>query len=120
MTVPLHFTGEEECDGLKIDGGLISHIMNELDVVCLPADLPEYIEVSIAKMRQGDTITLAELNMPEGVESQIVISGGDEHQAVVHLGAPQAAEAVEVEDVAAAPAEGAEEAAAEEGDSTEE
>ena len=120
MTVPLHFTGEEECDGLKIDGGLVSHIMNELDVVCLPADLPEYIEVSIADMRQGDTITLADLEMPEGVESQIVISGGDEHQAVVHIGAPQVAEVVDDEapEASEVPAAG-EEAANEEGDSTE-
>ena len=111
MTVPLHFTGEEECDGLKLDGGIVAHIMNELDVVCLPADLPEYIEVSIASMRQGDTQTLADLNLPEGVESQILISGGDEHQAVVHIGAPQAAVEVEADEVAT------EEATAEEGDS---
>lgn len=115
MTIPLHFTGEEECDGIKLDGGLVSHIMNDLDVVCLPADLPEYIEVSIADMRLGDTQTLADLKLPEGVESQIVISGGDEHQAVVHIGAPQAAAAVEIDDEAPA-----EEADADEGESTEE
>jgi len=85
MQIPLHFTGEEECDGIKIDGGIVSHIMSDIEVVCLPADLPEYIEVSIAKLRKGDTLTLADLDMPEGVESQIVVSGGDEQQPVVHI-----------------------------------
>lgn len=118
MTIPLHFTGEEECDGIKLDGGIVSHIMNELDVVCLPADLPEYVEVSIADMRLGDTLTLADLSLPEGVESQITISGGDEHQAVVHMGAPQAAAEVEIDD--GAPEAPTEEADSDEGESTEE
>lgn len=116
MTIPLHFIGEEECDGIKLDGGLVSHIMNELDVVCLPADLPEYIEVSIADMRQGDTVILSDLNLPEGVESQILISGGDENQAVVHISAPQAAAEID-EDAPEAPAE---EAASDEGESSDE
>lgn len=110
MTVPLHFVGEEECEGVKMDGGVVFHIMNELDIVCLPADLPEAIEVDISKLHLGDTITLGELQLPEGVEAQILVSGGDEHQAVVQVAAPKAAavEEEEVEDAEAAGEEGAE------------
>jgi large subunit ribosomal protein L25 len=93
MTVPLHFTGEEECEGVSVDGGIISRIMNDLDIVCLPADLPEYIAVDISGLRLGDSVTLAEVILPEGVESQILNADGDETQAVLHIAAPQ----VEVE-----------------------
>ncbi len=117
MTVPVHFTGEEECDGIKLDGGIVSHILNDIDVVCLPADLPEYIEVSIAAMRLGDTLTLADLNLPEGVESQIVVSGGDEHQAVVHVSAAKGGPTADADDAAAE--EAAAPAAEEEGSSEE-
>jgi len=93
MTVPLHFTGEEECEGVTIDGGIVSRIMNDLDIVCLPADLPEYIAVDISGLHMGDSIALGEVVLPEGVESQILNADGDAEQMVVHIAAPQ----VEVE-----------------------
>ncbi len=117
MTVPLHFTGEEECEGLSIDGGIISRIMNDLDIVCLPADLPEYIAIDISTMRLGDSISLGEIVLPEGVESQILNSDGDAEQMVVHIAAPQA-EAEPVEEDAVEGVEG-EEGAAEDGASEE-
>lgn len=93
MTIPFHFTGEEECEGVTMDGGIVSRIMNDLDIVCLPADLPEYIAVDISGLRMGESITLGEVVLPEGVESQILNADGDAEQMVVHIAAPQ----VEVE-----------------------
>jgi large subunit ribosomal protein L25 len=102
MTVPLHFTGEEECDGIKLDGGIVSHIINDLDIVCLPADLPEYISVDISSLRIGESITLGEVVLPEGVESQILNADGDAEQMVVHIAAPQVEVEPEEEEVVAA------------------
>ena len=103
MTVPLHFTGEEECEGVTMDGGIVSRIMNDLDIVCLPADLPEYIAVDISGLRMGESIALGEVVLPEGVESQILNADGDAEQMVVHIAAPQAeVEIVDDEDVVAA------------------
>ena len=110
MTVPMHFIGEEECDGIKLDGGIVSHIMNDLDIVCLPADLPEYIAVDISGLRMGDSISLGEVVLPEGVESQILNAEGDASQMVVHIAAPQA-EVEPVEEDAVEAEDGAEEGA---------
>ena len=88
MTIPFHFTGEEECEGVSVDEGVISRIMNDLDIVCLPADLPEYIEVDVSKLRMGDSISLGDIQLPEGVESQILNADGDPDQAVVQVSAP--------------------------------
>ena len=88
MTVPFHFIGEEECEGVTVDEGVISRIMNDLDIVCLPADLPEFIEIDISQLRLGDSVTLGEVTLPEGVESQILIAEGDPDQAVVQISAP--------------------------------
>jgi len=120
MTVPLHFTGEEECEGLSIDGGIASHIMNDLDIVCLPADLPEYIVVDISALRLGDSISLGQIVLPEGVESQILNADGDADQLVVNIAAPQVEvepeeDDVEAGEVAVIGEEGAEDAASEEG-----
>ena len=97
MTVPLHFVGEEECEGVKVDGGIVSHLMNDLDIVCLPADLPEYIEVDVTALHLGDSISLGEIKLPEGVESQLLNAGGDPAQLVVSISAPQVEVEVEEE-----------------------
>ena len=111
MTIPLHFTGEEECEGITIDGGIASHIMNDLDIVCLPADLPEYIAVDISSLRLGDSISLSDVVLPEGVESQILNADGDASQLVVHIAAPQVEVEPEDEEEVVEGEEGAEEGA---------
>ena len=50
MSVPIHFINEDKCIGVKLGGGLISHILNELEIICLPQDLPEFIEVDLEKL----------------------------------------------------------------------
>ena len=78
MRVPLHFINEEKCHGVKMQGGLIAHAMTELEVHCLPKDLPEYIEVDMLELNVGDTVHISDLTLPEGVES-VALSHGEDH-----------------------------------------
>lgn len=68
MNVPLHFIGEEDAPGVKQDNGIVSHLESSVEISCLPADLPEYIEVNVANLELGSTIHLSELKLPKGVE----------------------------------------------------
>ncbi len=83
MHVPLHFLNEEICVGVKRDGGTVTHLMTELDIICLPADLPEYIEIDVAQMEIGDALHLSDLVLPAGVESAALVSGGDPSASIV-------------------------------------
>ena len=67
MKVPLHFVNAESCPGAK-EGGVVNHVMNDLDIQCLPDDLPEFVEVDLAQLELGDSIHVAELTLPQGVE----------------------------------------------------
>lgn len=89
MRVPLHFINEAKCIGVKQSGAVISHIMTEIEVVCLPKALPEYIEVDLAEVDVGDTIHLDDLKLPEGVESYATAHGGDISAPVVSVHMPR-------------------------------
>ncbi len=69
MEVPLHFVNAEVSPGVKEQGGVVSHIMNELEVTCFPDDLPEYIEVDLSKLSVGHSLHLEDLTLPKGVEA---------------------------------------------------
>lgn len=69
IRVPLHFLNAEIAPGVKTGGGKISHVMTELDVTCLPADLPAFIEVDLAHLQLGHSIHVSDLKMPKGVEA---------------------------------------------------
>ena len=96
MKVPLHFTGVEESPAVKLSSALVSHIMNEIDVRCLPADLPEFIAVDLSQITVGHSIHVRDLAMPKGVE---VMLKGKENPAVVTAQIPRVVE--EVVDAAA-------------------
>jgi len=102
MRVPLHFVNEDKCIGVKQSGGVISHLMTELEIVCLPKDLPEYIEVQMEMLDIGDTVHLSDLAIPEGVEMASLLHGGDASQTVVSVHKPKAVveEVEEIEEVA--------------------
>ena len=68
MTVPLHFIGGDMAPGIKEQSGLFSHLMTEVEVICLPADLPGYIEVDVSSLHIGEPLHLSSLEPPEGVE----------------------------------------------------
>ena len=84
MHVPLHFINEEDCPGRKA-GGVVNHLMVDLEISCLPKDLPEYIEVDMASMDIGDSLHLSELKIPEGVSVVAFAQDPEYDQAVVSL-----------------------------------
>jgi large subunit ribosomal protein L25 len=67
MKVPLHFVNAEVSPAVKLGGALVSHVVNEVDVACLPKDLPEFIEVDLSHLESGKAIHLSELKLPAGV-----------------------------------------------------
>ena len=66
--VPLHFVNEEIAPGVKLNNGLVNHVMTEIDVQCLANDLPAFIEVDLAALKVGESIHLGELKLPKGVK----------------------------------------------------
>ena len=108
MKVPLHFLNAETCPGVKESGGIVSHVMNDLNVACLPADLPEFIEVDLITLALGHSIHVSDLKLPKGVEVAGHGHVGDAVVATVQI--PRGA--VEAEAEAAAAAEAAATAAA--------
>jgi large subunit ribosomal protein L25 len=67
--VPLHFTNEDKCVGVKIGGGSILKTLNEIEVSCLPKDLPEFIEVNMLEVEVGSNVHLSDIALPAGVTS---------------------------------------------------
>ncbi len=81
MKVPLHFINAEISPGVKTSGGIVSHILTEVDVSCLPADLPEFISVDLAELTAGHTLHLSDLSLPKGVEI-VALTKGDNSSVV--------------------------------------
>jgi large subunit ribosomal protein L25 len=77
MKVPLHFVNAEIAPGVKGAGGLVSHVMNEVEISCLPKDLPEFIEVDLKDLQAGHSVHVSGLKLPAGVES-VALSKGDD------------------------------------------
>lgn len=69
MKVPLHFVNAEKSPGVKEQGGVASHVLNELDITCFPGDLPEFIEVDLGSLSVGNSIHIRDLILPNGVET---------------------------------------------------
>lgn len=82
--VPLHFLNQETSVGVKQQGGEVSHILAEVEVSCLPKDLPEFIEVDMAKVEVGQIVHLADLKLPKGVELVALAHGNDLAVANIH------------------------------------
>ncbi|MET0379337.1 MAG: 50S ribosomal protein L25/general stress protein Ctc [Spongiibacteraceae bacterium] len=89
LRVPLHFLNAEKCVGVRLGGGTISHAISELEVRCLPKDLPEFIEVDLAELAVGQIIHISELTLPAGVESVQLAHGADHDLPVVTVMAPR-------------------------------
>src|SRR5882672_3768837 len=68
MKVPLHFANAEKSPGVKEQGGIVSHVLNELNITCLPDDLPEFIEVDLSSLTVGHSVHVRDLALPKGVE----------------------------------------------------
>ncbi len=88
MSVPVHFVGEASAPGVKIDGGIVSHLLTEVEITCLPADLPEFLEVDVSALGLGESIHLSGMKLPQGVELLHEATGDADHS-VVSILAPK-------------------------------
>lgn len=89
MTVPLHFMNQETAPGVKTDGGTVSHLMNELEITCLPSDLPQYIEVDIGELNLNESVHISQIPLPNGVELATPIQDEAHDSAVVTILMPK-------------------------------
>jgi large subunit ribosomal protein L25 len=103
MKVPLHFKGEEESEAVKLEHNLVSHVTTELEVNCLPAELPEFIEVDLSGLKKNGTVTLKDIKLPRGVKW---VSHGKQNVVLASATSPviEEEDAPKVEEAAAAPA----------------
>ncbi|TAL68397.1 MAG: 50S ribosomal protein L25/general stress protein Ctc [Burkholderiaceae bacterium] len=109
MKVPLHYTGAEESDAVKVEHCVVNHVISELEVSCLPADLPEFIAVNLSGLKKGMSLHVNDIDLPKGVT---VVTHGKENPVLVSVvlvasveeAAPEAAAPAASTDAAAAPA----------------
>jgi large subunit ribosomal protein L25 len=111
MKVPLHFVNAEVSPAVKVSGAIVSHVMTELDVNCLPKDLPEFIEVDLSELDTGHSLHVSALKLPDGVT---IVSTGKLDPVVATAVVPKAI--VEAEGAEGAAAEGAAAAAPADGE----
>ncbi|MDX1563090.1 MAG: 50S ribosomal protein L25/general stress protein Ctc [Gammaproteobacteria bacterium] len=104
LTVPIHFIGEAVAPGAKIQGGVVEHILTDVEITCLPANLPEFLELDVSNMELNDILHLSDIKFPEGVTSTQLEHGQD--SAVVAINPPRREE--EDEEPIGDEAEGAE------------
>ena len=110
MKVPLHYSGEEESQAVKLDHCLVNHVVTELDISCLPADLPEFISVDLSGLKKGTSLHVKDVALPKGV---LAVTRGKENPVLVSVvtSAAEASEAAVVDPAATAAAPAAAKAA---------
>ncbi len=102
MKVPLHFTGVESSPAVKVDQCLVNHVINELEISCLPADLPEFISVDLSQLKKGVSLHLSNITLPKGV---VAVTRGKTDPVIVSVvSVAEEAEAKAPAAAAAAPA----------------
>ena len=111
MNVPIHYLNAEEAVGVKQGGGSVSQLVNDVEVSCLPRDLPEYFEVDIAELGLNEMLHLSDIKLPEGVEIPELAQGPEHDHAIVSIQVIKVRE--EPEEVEAAEGEEGEAPAAE-------
>ena len=83
VVLPIHFLNEETAHGVKIEGGRIQRNLSDIEIVCLPGDLPEFIELDLEDLKVGDALHLSDLKLPEGVKStELELGEGHDHAIV--------------------------------------
>jgi large subunit ribosomal protein L25 len=87
MTIPLHFENESTCPGVK-KGGIVSHVLNEVTVKCLPKNLPEFIAIDLAAIELDQTVHMSDIQLPKGVEFAVE-TGSSHDTAVVSVHLPK-------------------------------
>jgi large subunit ribosomal protein L25 len=82
VRVPLHFLGEDKAPGVRLEHGVVGHMFTEVEVSCLPKNLPEFIEVDVSGLHLHEALHLSDLKLPPGVEL-VDLGAGDEHDTAV-------------------------------------
>jgi large subunit ribosomal protein L25 len=85
MNVPIHFLNEEVAIGVKQGGGKVSHLMTDVEVVCLPKDLPEYLEIDVADVELNEMRYISDIPLPEGVTIPALAQGEEANQPIVSI-----------------------------------
>lgn len=93
MTVPVHFVGEDVAPGVKQGGGVVSHLMPELEIECLARELPEFIEVDVSALDLNQSLHLSDLKLPSGVSIPALALGADHDLPVISIHPPRRVEA---------------------------
>jgi large subunit ribosomal protein L25 len=119
ISVPIHYTGEDESEAGSASGVIIQHLVTEVEISALPADLPEFLAVDLSGLDDGDVVFMTDIELPEGVE--ITALAGDDEDAImiantVHIKESQGTGVAAAEEAELEAAEAGEEAVAEEGD----
>lgn len=110
VKVPLHFINAEISPAVKLSAGIISHVASDLDITCLPKDLPEFVEVDLANLEIGNSIHLSDIQLPEGVTA--VIHGSEDNPTIATASIPAGKVEAEADAAAAIAASAASTAAA--------
>ena len=105
MNVPLHFIGAESAPGVKDGGGTVSHIMTDVEISCLPDNLPEFIEVDISGLELNQILHLSDLKFPNGVESVELSHENDRAVVSIHIPRVEEEPVVEETEAPVAPSE---------------
>jgi large subunit ribosomal protein L25 len=85
MLVPIHFLGEKVAPGVKEEGGKVSHLMTEVEIVCLPRHLPEYLELDVSELGLDEMLKLSDIPLPEGVSIPALAQGEEADRSVVGI-----------------------------------
>jgi large subunit ribosomal protein L25 len=85
MNVPLHFIGEDIAPGVKQGGGSVSHLMTDVEIVCLPRYLPEYIDIDVSELELDEMLSMSDIVLPEGVEIPALAQGPEADRPVVAI-----------------------------------
>ncbi len=107
MRVPLHFVGADIAPGVKQNGGIVSHLMSDVEVMCIAAQLPEYIEADLTNLQLNETLHMSNLKVPEGVDLVMTGQGAQRDRAVASIHMPRAVVEETPTPIAAVAAEGA-------------
>ena len=91
VNVPLHFLNEETAPAIKLQGGVANHQINEVEVICLPQNLPEFLEVDMTAVEMDQVVHLSDLKLPKGVRIAALLQGEDHDLPVVAIHKPRAA-----------------------------
>ena len=110
MSVPIHYVGEDESEAGKTSGVIIQHLVTEVEIAALPANLPEYLEVDLSGLEDGDVIMLTDIKLPEGVEIPALAGDGEDETMIantVHIKESQGTGVAAAEEAAEAELEAA-------------